>query len=267
MKRHFPTFDAFIDGVSKPPVGGYQSIDRYPNEDCWHGTRTFDDALNLAERGWPDGLARMQTLRGKIKVPQSQTEAFVTRFVEAGDEPDIGRYLENQPDSMLEFERQFIPGTGRIVKILLNAFISCGVDHKAIFQRGAAAFALADAIEQSGLRCEISLVLATISRSGNGEMSDVLIPLKAADQHVEPDRMAFMLAHPSIFRRFMGKLYDQESESEFQKHWSSWGMPGDLTDVPADTVYFGALSLSECSTEEKATEFINRMLAKYTEAA
>ncbi len=266
MKRHFATFDEFMEAVRKPGHpenrAGCTSLTA---TEGWTGTRNYTHALELLEKGWPEGLARIQQLKGNIKVPRAETETVEFQYVEAGDEADVGRFLTGEPENMIEYKRQFVPGSGRVVRLLLNAFASSGIENEAIFLRGAAAFALADAIERTGLRAEIALVLCAKSNRHDNVFSDVIVPVKAADQQLEPDRLAFLLAHPSLFRRFMGRLYEQETVEEFSKHWTSWGQPADLTPIPDDTVYFGSLSWGLLKSIEQCAAYVQKMLSKYTE--
>lgn len=264
MKRHFHSFEHFRSEVQRPGQSFTYCTSLNATEE-WTGTKSFDHALQLMDNGWPEGLARIQELKREIKAPSAMSETFAFHHSESGDEPDIGRFVDCEPECMMEFHTEYVPRSGRVVRLMLNAFVSAGISRESIFLRGAAAMALSDAIEQTGLRCEIDLIMAAKSNSCS-LLTDVVIPIKAADQQIEPDRLAFMLAHPSIFRRFMGRLFEQEPNREFQKHWSGWGQPGDLNPVPEDAVYFGSLDWDSLRNPQDCIEFVKRTLARYTES-
>lgn len=264
----FDTFEQFLEQVQKPGIfgSGYE-LSCKPNNAGWSGTRCFNDALDLAEKGWPEGLRRIQALRGDLLSHQgAQEERFMHTYAESGDEVDVGRYLSGEPECMMEYQTQFVPSVGRVIKLVVNCAASAGNTSEMIFNRGAAAVALTDLIENAGLRTEVWLAAGVMSQCGHN-ICDTFIRVKAPEQPAELDRLAFILAHASTLRRFMLRLFEQKSNEDFIKYHGndSYGRPRDV-EVEPGTVYIGALQHSfgkQINTREDCTRFIQETLNQY----
>ena len=237
----------------------------------WYGTQSYDDALHFARDGWPDGLKRIELMRASLrKVPISaKAERLAGHFAEAGDEVEVGRYLEGEPEHMIEFMPQFVPAAGRIVKLVCNVSASCGVSADSMFRRGAAAVLLADAIEQSGLRAEILIVSAGDNSDGRRPGLDFRVPLKTADQPLEIDRVAFLMCSPSIFRRFMLRAMEQLTPQQFREHAGQCHtLPKNASVAGDDVVLVDAMQWgfgNQLNTDADAVAFVNNILAEYLE--
>lgn len=180
--------------------------------DDFFWTSTFDEAVTLSRVGWPEGTAKVTKYRNAL-------DSFVTAAATAksrqfgfdvtGDYIDVGRYLSGEPEV---FGTEFEDGDsirGKVVSIRLNASVSGSVSADTICARGVTALVAVDLLESLGVRCEV--VVASGSRSsdwggcGNDptiERYDFNVVVKQAGEPVDPDRLAFAVAHPSFFRRF-----------------------------------------------------------------
>jgi len=234
----------------------------------WFGTSSFEEAVRLAEHGWPDGLARIKTLSSKLKpLMTEQTERHISRFCEAGDEVDIGRYVTGEPECMVDYEMKIVPAAGRVVKILANVSASCGIDTEQMFMRGAAAVMLADLVEQSGLRSEIWISSAGHCYDGGPGKVDMRVCIKKPDQPLEMDRVAFMLANPSVFRRLMFMAYEQLTRAEWNKHIGEGytlpcSAPTSNNEIGVDALQYG---FGNDVTEENCAALVDAMIQRYME--
>lgn len=177
----------------------------------WAGTENFEQAMDLAEKGWPDGLAMIESLTAQIeKYSGSYVKKPEIQWDVAGDFADAGLFVTGVPECMGFFTETIAPGAGKVLRILANLSTSCGVSTDAMMRRGAAAVALADALENAGRSCEI--IVATDQRY-NGDTLINLVPVKRAGEAIELDRLAFILAHPASYRRLFFSSWEQEDKS------------------------------------------------------
>jgi len=179
----------------------------------WAGTETFEQAIELAKKGWADGLKDIKAMSEAIwKVVGQEIQKTTFVYDVAGCQPDIDRYLCGEPENMIQFvhekEQQ---GKGKIVKIFVNNVASCGVSTEAMFGRGAAVVALVDALENLGFSCEVATADA-LGREWRGDekVLQYNVMLKRAGQPLELDRLAFALAQPCWLRRLVFSAMEQE---------------------------------------------------------
>jgi hypothetical protein len=259
-RRNWESFADFVDDMRKPGDRGNESSS-VQNDEEWTGTKSYQHCLELADNGWPEGLKRMKKLMGDLRnIDTHDAERFLPRFVEAGDEVDVGRYLSGEPENMMEYNIVHVPASGRVVKLLVNVAASCGISAEAMFLRGAAAVMLSDLLEQSGLRAEI--VVASAGRNGDAGVC-YTVTVKRAEQPIELDRLAFMVACPSVFRRLMFRAYEQLPPEEFNKRIGSWytlPMNADTKEpgaIVVDTLQYGFGN--ELNTDTDAIKFVDKM--------
>lgn len=205
----YETFSEYMEHVESPITGTGAS--RKPGDKAWAGTDSFDEAMTLAREGWKEGLDRIQALTARLEhITSSLVHKPEIQWDVAGDFADAGLFTTGVPECMGSFveSEQVTAGSGKIVRILMNLSASACVDAETIMRRGAACCALVDALESAGRSCEIVLSAA----SGGGWNVETYIPVKAAGEPLEMDRMAFLLAHPSSFRRLMFSAWEHEAE-------------------------------------------------------
>lgn len=103
-----------------------------------------------------------------------------------------------------------------------------------IYQQGSLVAALINSMELSGFNVEL-VVVWNLSESswgrGGGKQLRYCMTVKSFQQHIDTDRLAFSIAHPSMFRRLIFAAMEQEPD-EWAKAFcdNSYGTPTDLND-------------------------------------
>ena len=270
LQQDWDTMEDFLAQISQPPRPETYERAR-TSTSCtsiagvspeWYGTASYEEALSKAINGCPDTLSRIEKSKASLKfTPVSEmSERMGFNYADSGDEVCVSRWMEGDSDHMLEFVPQVVPASGRVVKLVCNVSASSGINTESIFRRGAAAVLLADAIENSGLRCEIIMA---------GDTSQIVrrVGIKSADQPTELDRIAFMLTSASVQRRFMFRIDEQLSLDEFQKRADGGGgtpvnaqIEGDDV-IMVDTLQWGFGN--QLNTDADAIAFVQKILAKH----
>lgn len=173
-------------------LGGGNRASRTGSQKFTH-TTSFDHAVELATNGWPEGAARVRRLAKELRLKMPMQPMQSTYYDIAGSYVDVGRYLEGEPECMVDFREE--PTKRHTFRVGFNVCVNGGVDAREIEANGAALCVLIDRLESIGVRVEVTAfdqcapvcVLATT--------------VKECDQPLDLDRVTFALAHPSFLRR------------------------------------------------------------------
>jgi len=253
--RHYHEYDSFIGLVEhavKHADAGNGASHRPDKKKEWSGTAHFDEAVKLATRGWKEGYEAVkqqsEALYGRVtaKMPVQETV-----FREAPDVAvlDMGRVMEGAPECWMEQEdtdRYEDKPSNKTVHIVMNCTVSCGVDQKTIFTRGAAAVALAEALELAGRSVKISIVIAIgggwMTNTQPGETVELRATVKDYDGRANYDLLAFALAHPAMLRRIgFAELESFPQDVRHRFGFSLSGCYGSVIETGLDKgdLYFG----------------------------
>jgi len=211
ISRSFETFTDFLDFASKTPkcVGGTSRSDS-----GFHGSESFEQTLELAKRGWPEGAARAIAIRGQVDSVVADTirsQSADIGWDVTGEFLDVGRFLSGEPEC---FGLRVPSGESSekpVIKIIVNLAVSGSVGHDAIFARGAAIVAAIDILEGTGRRVEVWVAKGgKVSRGrGTGTTLDIRTLVKPANQPLDIDRLAFVCCHVGCLRRLFFSAQEQ----------------------------------------------------------
>lgn len=178
------------------------SYDGYhPDDSEWVGA-TWDECEALATLGWTEKLDETLTaVASAISLVEREVNlsVFEPTLGVAGNMVDMGRYLAGDPRNMWSFPMVEVPAVGRVVTLCASVCYSSGCSHDEIIRRGMVVSAFAFALERLGLGVEMWADATT-----NGERDrnpSVLVRLKGAHDYLDPSRVLYAYAHPSMLRR------------------------------------------------------------------
>ncbi len=170
------------------------------NGEVWSGTKTWDECVELAYRGWPEGVERLSQ---RLRVTQDLLPVRLRRreyeLARVGPGTlDMGRYLMGHPEPYVVYRdvETDAEGPGQVT-ILFNMSVSSGIAVEELFRRGAAVCALVDSLETAGRRVSVKVAMCTHS----GDKVDVTVQLKRHEDPLDLERVAFAVAHAAAFRR------------------------------------------------------------------
>jgi hypothetical protein len=195
-----------LDG--KPDLGaaGEPRRDRGP-DNAWAGG-AYENVRRLAEHGWPEGAARMaETSRAAVPFAPPVSRPCLGYDV-AGAYPDVPLAVAGDPCSMVTMGEEMIQ-TRPAVRLYAEMAASSLVNSRQIEHFGAAILSHVDSIEQSGVRCELNLVWTCEGKEE--KICQTVIVAKKAEDHLDYERIAFLLMHPGMFRRLIFDLWARDS--------------------------------------------------------
>lgn len=260
IERKFDAPGQFWKYVSQPiPKHALYSASEDGDQSFRH-TKSYAEAMQLAEFGWPEGLDRIKPMVARFDSRIGRAmKSHQPEYDVVGECPDVGAFLAGEPEHMIRFEDK--ESDRRIVKIVFNATCSSAVSKDVIMRRGATACALVDALESSGIRAEIEVIFSVVGGSTIEHVTKVM--MKLADEPLNMDRMAFGLAHPSFLRRLLFRAIELEDAKAQRAIGYGYGNCKDIPESGRGDIYFPSISGNySWQTEDEAFAQAVAMLKK-----
>lgn len=241
---------------------------RRESGDDWAGSSWAGAVAMATGEGYSDVLPDADRIAAKVSETVA-TDLFQTTFQSswdvAGAEVDMGRFLAGEPECMIESTPLRISRQGRAVRIVVPISVSGSIGADLIMRRGAAVMAFADVLARAQHPLEI---WAGFKSTGRGGLTcTYMIQVQAANAPLDPGRIMYALAHPSMLRRLTFSAMEHENASA----WSTWsvgrgyGMPSgnvqdDLADLEGNAIILPMLQRDDWS-ETDSVAWIERQLA------
>lgn len=208
-------------------------------------THSWSEAMALAEKGWPDGYARIQKLMANVleKVTDLIIRPTITHEV-SGDMIDMGAFSEGIPECFLQWQEQteVISGSNKVIRLVSNSACSGGVATEVIEMRGAIIMALAEALTMAGRQVEVHLVSCNttedyLSDSDDDTTYSMDVIVKEAHATLQVDQLSFVLGHPSTNRRFKFAFAERMAAGPLVAN--GYGAPKDIRPEQQGDIYIG----------------------------
>lgn len=248
-------FDSLAELVAylprEKPMG--RGGEYWSKEDPGFYGSTMKQALDMARDGWSEGAERVLPLLDKVRT-ERPTARRITRYDVAGAYAVVPRYLAGNPLAMRRHETDRTSKTP-IITLVCSSSSPWNVGTQNFESLACAAAAVTDRLEDAGFRVEIiagrresnnsrGTVEANGENNALGDRSEVFFRAKASDETPNLARLAFALAHPSIFRRILFAV--TEMHPDYDK--SMFGCQGyaiaisEVQDRPPGTYVFPSLA-------------------------
>jgi len=239
-------FGEVVDYLTASPCawGDQQwASSRRPKESKFNITDTYEQAIGLARTGWPEGRQKMVAGLDASRLINQQARIKSEELDVAGAYPMVPAFIAGVPDCMVNIGEAEIAGT-QIIRIVVNISFVAGVYDSTVINRGVAILSWVDRLEAEGKRVELIALRSTEGMSSaTVNRFSLMFPLKRADEPLEIDRAAFVLAHPDMLRRLMFSASESHADMkegfESTQGRSSNYEPDDWK-VP-HSIYFNAL--------------------------
>ena len=208
------TYSEFIQQAVNGKLTNPEDISsRRTDHPDWAGTPTWEDAVRLATHGYTGLNERIKETSSRIsKVVCSRILRPEAKYAEAGDEVDVSRFLDGDPEHMIEYPTEEVRASGgRIVTLGCDLCFCCKVEPDQVKNRGAVICGVCDALESMGYRVEIRGFLSTeSSTTANAPNWYRTLIIKESDQPLELERIGFVFCHPSFQRRMIFSFREQQ---------------------------------------------------------
>lgn len=216
-------FDSTVDAMRRMEdasrVCGVMKSSMKPASQFWDLDTGWERSVEMGRLGWADPA---EDVRSKAAEVRHEAQAIVDAYkVEplfgfTGSMVDMSRLMAGDPEHMIDWPMMPDPSAGRVVRILIGAAASCGIDAEDMMARGVAVVALAECILATGRNVEIWVEGTHLGNGGNKRAS-WLTKVKGADHSIEVENLLAWIAHPMAFRRLGFGLIERMGE-----HGESW---------------------------------------------
>lgn len=200
--ERFESASAFVDAVSNRPVNDFWKNEcRSSREsgDSWYGTKTWEEAEQLARIGYAEVVDRVKT------ASQRATQALFER-VEAkparprngyvGGSPNVVRAMQGIPRDMRSMQCRQKKTAG--ITLVYEVSANCGVDSQRMIDAGSRMVALIRLFERAQI--PVRLIVSDTGKS-DGDVLACEVVIKDFHAPFNMQKIAYYLAHPSMHRR------------------------------------------------------------------
>lgn len=191
----------------------------------WYGTDTYEEAVELCEKGWSEGFERLVRLKKRIdeKVlsPVSQPRQVPDVI---GYSPSVPDWLQGNPLSMWNSVKKQVP---TFINVYINMAYNCMTDRNAVLNRGIIVQSIVDALQDRGYSVRFKTCILV---RDSDEMIFATFKLKGEGEKLNIRKTYFPLCHPSFFRRLVFRL--METTPFRYEYWDDgYGYPADSSIV------------------------------------
>lgn len=245
----FDSLDDLLALVQGKPVWSNEAIESLrfksdnPEREKFTGTKSWEEAIGLAQKGWPEGCSKMVTNLSAAQFMQPGATYKAEALSVAGAYPLMPAAIAGEPDCMVTDGLEN-SATKPIYRFVVNTSFIAAVTPQQVMNRGAAILSWIDQLEAEGARIElICLRSCDVGRSEGVNRYSGILTLKRADEPLEIDRAAFAIAHPSMLRRiwFAALAFHNETEANFSDGLFKSSDYEPEQWKTTNSVYFGAL--------------------------
>lgn len=175
-------------------------------------TASLQDAVALGLKGYtdvrPDVDAQLNALESHIA--EHLDVAFRACHSVVGGSVDIARFIQGEPECMVDYVSEPQARMGRVVKVLVNMVFSANVKTADIIQRGVVTCALIDTLHKLGVGVEVWSEEPTAhSGMNSGDVASHLVMLHDSSEMLDIDNLMFGICHPSMLRRIGFSVTEQ----------------------------------------------------------
>lgn len=218
----------------------------------WTGTKSLSEALNLCEFGWEKGR---NLISDKLNLAYSNTKSGpgkTTSLDVAGAYPIVPVAVAGDPMNMWEPNPEE-QKTKPVVAFYQRLFFSAIVEPEHIINLGAAILTMVDQLENKGYSTEIYCYLST-------KTNFYTVKIKDAGEPLDVNRVAFPLAHPSMFRRLSFKVTESDPRLEFESNYGYAANPRKEL-IPDNSVVIPTTEMNiRCETLDSACSYVKNLI-------
>ena len=234
------------------------------NSDDWAGG-TYEWAVEAASKGVPKDVPHIRQFQ-KIVASVRTARRPVTHWDVAGSAVDVGRFMQGEPDSMIEVVRGQRPSP--MVRIAVERAASASVSVADIRATGSSVLAAISAMRTAGIPAEIwatfSVTPSWRSRGqGLPNNYSVWVKLQEAGRPINLGILAYWTLQPSALRRICFCIEEHEPNNVREAYGftpgGGYGMPSNVAVFEEGKTFFDEIAPSRAS---EATNWLKEVLAR-----
>lgn len=159
-------------------------------------TKNYAESVEIMTKGYADGLAEMKATKGTKVRTASNVSKRIPQASVVGYAPHVPNAIAGIPQSMIG--TRTITMKSKVISIIYNGGGDCGVDAKDFVKAGRNLLEVITMLELQGYRVGVEIMNDFCEDKQKGFL---FIKVKEQLQPINPLKLAYMLIHPSFFRR------------------------------------------------------------------
>jgi len=254
----------------RPNVSGWKSSSLSHGDSQWTGTAGPAANLALMTHGWPEGTRRIVAGVSALTAAQDDLSPQWAMDV-CGAFPDVGAYLAGDIEHMHSPDMEL--AAPPVLRLFVPGAYPSEIDPWQVENFGIALLTLIDSLERDGRQIELVWQMSAACTKPARKNSKkrvftgqppccVQVTLKHAGEHMDLDRLAYAIAHPSMLRRSSFAVMEQFFE--FAALGDNFGSPMDYPEEAKDpdSVYIPRLcpEMYRLTTPATALESLRRLV-------
>lgn len=168
----------------------------------WGGNVTLTGALELCRIGWEDQLTEtleiVESMVSKVEKAHD-VDTFEPSWDVQGSDVDMGRYLSGEPENMISYPLVRTSKAGRVITVCATVGARAEIGPEDMMRRGQIVTAFALIVARLGYACEL-WADSTATHGRFGKMLSVRTLVKGTNDALDPSRILYAYAHPSMLR-------------------------------------------------------------------
>lgn len=225
--EQYDTLTAFERALGRPvnKVFEARNLSSISGDKSFTGTESYEEAMGLFNNGWSE---KVEEIKKDIVEFDRATERDVSYQKSrpansvVGFAPHVPNAIMGLPNSMIYTERT--PMKAKVVRIIYNMCVNCGWSERDIMKAGLAVLKVAYSMEKKGYRVRIDA--NPFFAQSSKEYTCVTVCIKDWRQPIDIKKIAFPLAHPSMFRRLGFRWLETVPELTDTSYVSGYGNSG-----------------------------------------
>ncbi|QXO14364.1 hypothetical protein SEA_CHASER_137 [Mycobacterium phage Chaser] len=203
--RSVITFESFHDLINQNREHDYRSAHMGDGGGKrFYGCDNMQEADKLARQGLPrSGVEAIKLASQNVALMAGELHRpmFDETYDVSGAVVDMGRYVEGEPECMVQYYPVEEPGQSKIVALILNVTYNCMISAEAIKKNGQAMMALVEAIETTGMQAEIWVdMYVSGGWDATKKYARTAVRLKKAGEPFDVSMFMYALTHNSFLR-------------------------------------------------------------------
>lgn len=223
-----------------------------PDYSNWYQTKNLEEATTMLRDGWHKGRDLLIDGINVSNVNTSQLNAPHSSLDVAGACPFIPAVVAGDPLNMWALNED-ANKTKPVVAFYQRLFYSSRVRSEHILNLGSAIISMIDKLEGAGYPTEIYVYNSTAKNF-------FTVKLKDAGEPLNIDRLAFPIAHPSMFRRIAFRLTETDPRLEYEPSYGYASNPREGY-IPENSVVIPTTELRvQCETVSNACNYVKSLI-------
>ena len=249
--EQFDNLDEFVVACARPSNSVFQgkSEPMKTGREARNFTMTsnFAEAEGLLRNGWTEKLDEVRREMAAFEKTLQQDASYEKKrpaTSPVGFAPHVPNAVRGLPNSMIRTEQT--PMKTKIVRIVYKMSMNAGWKADDIMKAGLLVLKFAHALEKKGLRVRIDV--SPKFSNGDKERVCALVCIKDWRQPLDLKKIAFPIAHPSMFRRFGFKWMETAPDIEDREFGWGYGR-SDMSNQTCES------NLSECGVFNQGKDY------------